>query len=52
MEQQILDGEDVEPREIFCAFAADAVSTHGEEGRIGYMARCPQGHEFSGALPG
>ncbi len=35
-----------------CAFAADAVSTHGEEGRIGYMARCPQGHEFSGALPG
>jgi hypothetical protein len=34
------------------AFAADAVSTHGEEGRVGYAARCPQGHVFSGALPG
>lgn len=34
------------------AFAEDAVSTHGEEGRMGYTARCPQGHVFSGALPG
>jgi hypothetical protein len=34
------------------AFADDAVSTHGEEGRVGYTARCPQGHVFSGALPG
>ena len=34
------------------AFADDAVSTHGEEGRVGYSARCPQGHVFSGALPG
>jgi hypothetical protein len=44
-------------RPCFCptcgtAFAADAVSTHGEEGRTGYTARCVQGHVFSGALPG
>ena len=24
----------------------------GEEGRVGYTARCQQGHVFSGALPG
>ena len=44
-------------RPCFCptcgaAFETDAVSTHGEEGRTGYSARCPQGHLFSGALPG
>ena len=33
-------------------FPADAVTTHGEDGRTGYTARCPQGHVFSGALPG
>jgi len=34
------------------AFPEDGISTHGEEGRTGYTARCPQGHVFSGALPG
>lgn len=34
------------------AFPDDAVSTDSEEGRTGYTATCPQGHVFSGALPG
>ena len=34
------------------AFEPAAVSTHGEEGRTGYSARCAHGHVFSGALPG
>ncbi len=33
-------------------FPEGAVTTHGEDGRTGYTARCPQGHVFSGALPG
>ena len=51
------NGHPVGDDDSFCptcgtAFAADAVSTHGEEGRTGYTARCVQGHVFSGALPG
>ncbi len=44
-------------RPCFCptcgrAFDEASVSTLGEDGRLGYTARCAQGHVFSGAIPG